>query len=364
MKRKVLFICHGGTIGMQLHDRNGKLVLLGPNSNKDFSDSCESSLKKFKENGIEITYEFITSKDSTNVNFEDWIKLTKRIEKARQEGFDGIAITHGTDTLPHTATALTLALTGINPDNKLSHLPIVITGAQNSIYTSGGDARFNLENLFATLIAAIEFNCSEVLISFYDRILRGCRTIKVSERRFDAMDSPAFRPVGIIDANGAELWKERLRTKTNNFPNSLDSLAAHWGQGVVTIAVSPGLEPSIIEHLIESKDVKALILECFGEGNVCNEGKYNLIPIIKKATEDKKIPVFLSSQFPGGNIIAAHYEPGQDAVAAGAIPCFDHTHVAVDVKVRWLIGNKLCDSISSFKQAMATSYAGEVSPPQ
>lgn len=42
----------------------------------------------------------------------------------------------------------------------------------------------------------------------------------------------------------------------------------------------------------------------------------------------------------------------------------DHTHVAVDVKVRWLIGNKLCDSISSFKQAMATSYAGEVSPPQ
>ena len=72
------------------------------------------------------------------------------------------------------------------------------------------------------------------------------------------------------------------------------------------------------------------------------------------------MPIFITSKFPGGNAVATHYEVGLSAIRAGGIPCFDHTDVAVDVKVRWLLGNALAARVEDFRAAMKTSYAGEV----
>jgi L-asparaginase/Glu-tRNA(Gln) amidotransferase subunit D len=76
------------------------------------------------------------------------------------------------------------------------------------------------------------------------------------------------------------------------------------------------------------------------------------------------IPIFITTKFPGGSAISTHYEGGVEAIKAGGIPCFDHTDVAVDVKVRWLIGNAICQNIEDFRKAMKTSFAGEVTPPK
>ena len=348
---------------MNLCTRGAQSVLVPPTNDDEFRLACEPSLSAFKAAGLDISYEFMSSKDSTNVTFDDWSRLAMRVEAARLEGFQGVAITHGTDTLPHTATALALALAGIQPLDRLSHLPVVITGAQNSVHTVGGDGRFNLENLFRTLTAAIDADCSEVLINFANVVLRGCRTVKTSERKFDAMDSPAIQPLGYIDAKGVQLQKELLHPNTKNYAARTHSVSANWGDGVLTLKVGPGLEPDMVATLLETGKVKALMLESLGEAGVCNEGRNSLISVIHHATNSLNIPVFLGSQFPGGNTTASTYEPGLDAVAAGAIPCFDHTDVAVDVKVRWLLGNKLCSSVAEFRAAMCTSFAGEVTPP-
>ena len=107
-----------------------------------------------------------------------------------------------------------------------------------------------------------------------------------------------------------------------------------------------------------------MIFKSLGEGNVCTEGQYNLLPVIKQATEDYMVPIFITTKFPGGSAVATHYEVGLAAIKAGGIPCFDHTDVAVDVKVRWLIGNAICSSIQDLRKAMKTNFAGEVTPPK
>ena len=122
----------------------------------------------------------------------------------------------------------------------------------------------------------------------------------------------------------------------------------------------PGLEPKIIKYVLDSGLVRALILESLGEGNVCS----NLIPVIKYATSERSIPVFISSQFTGGSANATHYAVGIAAIAAGGIACGDHTASATDVKVRWLLGNNICPTLDSFRTAMRESFAGEVTRSQ
>ena len=147
MIKKILFLYNGGTIGQVPETRDGKIILVPPKDSKVFQEACEPIIKNSSSES-EVVFEFITSKDSTNMSPNDWEKLIFRIKKAQdEEGYDAVGIAHGTDTLAYTSTALSLALHGRNPDKTGLRIPVCITGAQNPIYEPGGDGRFNLENL-------------------------------------------------------------------------------------------------------------------------------------------------------------------------------------------------------------------------
>jgi L-asparaginase len=358
--KKILFLYNGGTIGEVPENRNGQVILVPPKDSKIFRTACESTIDKLKKN-MDITFEFVTAKDSANMTPNDWEKLIFRIKKAQDdENYDGVAIAHGTDTLAYTATALALALHGKNSEKSGLRIPVCITGAQNPIYMAGGDGRFNLENLFRVLDEAIDNGVADVLISFWNRVLLGCRTLKLSEKKFDAFQSPSYPDIGYIDGLGVHLDTTLVKKKENAGGKLV--LAPKFGRGVISFELTPGIDPNIVLGFIASGGISAMIFKSLGEGTVCNEGQYNLLPIIKQASEEYMIPIFITTKFPGGSAISTHYEGGIEAVKAGGIPCFDHTDVAVDVKVRWLIGNAICQSIEDFRKAMKTSFAGEVTP--
>jgi len=273
-----------------------------------------------------------------------------------------VGIVHGTDTLAYTATALALALHGKVPGKSGLRIPICLTGAQNPIYSPGGDGRFNVENLFRTLNEAIAAELADVMVNFWDVILLGCRSLKMSERKFDAFQSPSFPIVGSIDSNGVHLSKH-LMWKKKDSSDKLE-IAPKFGRGVISFELSPGIDPNVILGFITNGGVSAMILKSLGEGNVCSEGQYNLLPVLRQASNEYMTPMFITTKFAGGSAVATHYEVGFEAIKAGGIPCFDHTDVAVDVKVRWLLGNGICSNINEFKTAMKTSFAGEVTPPQ
>ncbi len=359
-KKKILFLYNGGTIGQVFEKRGNETVLVPPKNSKVFQDACKPIIEKLKQDS-EITFEFVSSKDSTNMTPNDWEKLIFRIKKAQdEEKYDAVAIAHGTDTLTYTSTALALALHGKDPDKTGLRIPICITGGQNPIYEAGGDGRFNLENLFRTLNKAIDLGIADIIVNFWDKILLGCRALKKSEKDFDAFNSPAFPVIGHIDAGGVSINSNLVRKKRNALGKL--NLAPKFARGVVSFELSPGIDPNVVLGFITSGGISAMILKSLGEGNVCSEGQYNLLPMIKQASHEYMTPIFITTKFVGGGAGAAHYETGFEAIKAGGIPCFDHTDVAVDVKVRWLIGNGICSTIEDFKKAMKVSYSGEVTP--
>ena len=124
----------------------------------------------------------------------------------------------------------------------------------------------------------------------------------------------------------------------------------------------PGLEPTMLQDVLETGRVQALVLESLGAGSVCTEGAYSLLPVIERASKNR-IPFLIATQFPGGSVGGSHDEVALDAVNAGAIPCYDLTPPATVVKLQWGIGNHLCHTLDDWRTFMATSYAGEVTPP-
>jgi L-asparaginase len=215
-----------------------------------------------------------------------------------------------------------------------------------------------LENMFRTLDRAIEAGIADVLINFWNRVLLGCRTVKVSERAFDAMHTPAVLDAGVINSRGVIISPDRVRLKKD----ALEKIAAapKFARGVISFELTPGLDPNLLLSFITGGGVSAMILKSLGEGNVCSEGAYNLIPVIKQATQDYMIPIFIASKFIGGNADAAIDASGMAAINAGAIACLDSTDIAIDIKVRWLAGNGICSTIADYTQSMKTSYCGEV----
>ena len=95
----------------------------------------------------QLHQEAIFNLPSPHITLDHWWQLKERIEQAvQQEGFDGIVITHGTDTLEETAYFLDLAL---NVD-----IPVAITGAMRSSNELGSDGLINLQNAILVALCA------------------------------------------------------------------------------------------------------------------------------------------------------------------------------------------------------------------
>jgi len=267
------------------------------------------------------------------MNPEDWKKIALAIYKRKDHGYKGFVITHGTDTMHFSASAVAFAL------GKNLNFPVVFTGAQTVPNVKHGDARVNLVR--AVKVAATS-NIAEVLISFGDYVFRGCRAQKKDERLFDAFESPAIQPLAritgeLIVHSSAQLCKEgmpEIEFENNFAPN------------IVQVSLIPGLEPRLLKPLIDNPDCEGIILQSFGAGNVPNEKEdYSWGSFIKESTALYK-PVLITSQFPANATLHTEYAPGQDAIKAGAISTGNMTSACATAKFRWVLAKVKADKIS------------------
>ena len=296
----------------------------------------------------DITVKQIINLDSTNLNPSHWTLLIDEIA-AIYDQYDGIIVTHGTDTMAYTSSAVSFALgRGLNK-------PIVFTGSQLPLVEFGSDARFNLENSLKVVVEAIKENIAEVMIVFNDYVLRANRSIKTSESKFKAFDSPSYPHLATITAIGVSFGPHAL--KAIDVPLEIKK---EFDTGVLAIELYPGIQPDIIMPSLKSGGCKALLLKSLGAGNVPSIEPYSLLPLIREASIDLNIPVLVSTKFTGGNTYMEIYEPGKMALDAGAIPTSDLTDVAAQVKCMWAL-HVWSKSKDEFKKIMKTSFVGEQS---
>ena len=117
----------------------------------------------------------------------DWVRIGKDIVDHYHE-YDGFVVLHGTDTMAYTASALAFLLQGLQK-------PVVVTGSQIPLCEVRNDAR---ENIITSLLIAADDDLPEVCLCFGEKLLRGCRAVKVSADGLNAFDSPNYPPLGRV----------------------------------------------------------------------------------------------------------------------------------------------------------------------
>lgn len=331
-KPSLLLLYCGGTIGMR---QDIYTSALRPQlTAEDLMQKDQRLLEDFS-----ITTKTVTNIDSTNMQPHHWQKIASLIDED-YSNYDGFVVTHGTDTMAYTASALSLALQNLGK-------PVVLTGAQVPPEILGTDALTNL--IHACQVATMDL--AEVCIVFGTKILRGNRSMKVSESERNAFISPVFPELGSIRLQ-PELTYPNVRRRHSG---QIDLQSSFKGN-VVALKCVPGLNPKVLESVIKS-DIDGLILESFGPGNLPNE-ENSLLPCIKMANK-KNIPVVISTQCIYGTTRMYLYEVGQQVLQLGVIPTRDMTPETAYVKLKWVLGQT--KNHKEIRTLFEKDVAGEIS---
>jgi L-asparaginase len=335
-RAKVLIIYTGGTFGMT-RDESGVLIPF------DFASILEH-LPVIRNLGLEFTVvSFEHPIDSSNVGPEHW-QLMASIIGENHETHDGFVILHGTDTMAYTASALSFMLEGLCK-------PVILTGAQLPIIDPRSDARENL--ITALEIASAQQDgkpiVPEVCIYFDYELLRGNRSKKVESMQFDAFDSGNYPPLakaGVkINYNDA-----LIRKPVKNSLTVLKSL----DENVAILKLFPGISPSIVQAVLETRGLKALILETYGSGNApTSEWLLNKL----EQAINKGVLIVNISQCAGGMVVQGKYETSKELNRIGIIGGADMTTEAALTKMMVLLGNY---SMDGCRRLIREDLAGEL----
>lgn len=342
MKRKILMIYTGGTIGMKQDEKSMALVPV------DISQIQEEvpELKKF---GYSIdTYSFDPVIDSSDITPEFWVNLCNLIKK-NYEKYDGFVILHGTDTMSYTASALSFMMENLAK-------PVVLTGSQLPVGMLRTDGKENIISSIEIAAAVDETGHAmvpEVCIYFESQLYRGNRTTKYNAENFRAFRSanyPVLADVGIhIKFNRSLIqypkrWDLLLKLRTK-----LDT-------NVAILKIFPGITQQAIDAVMGTKGCRAVVLETFGSGNAPTTKQF--VSTIKKWVK-KGLIVVNVTQCQAGKVDMGAYATGVALREAGVVSGYDSTTEATLCKLFVLLGRY--SSSAMVKKELQECLCGEIS---
>ncbi len=326
---KILVLFCGGTLIMK-KSPEGALVVPGKDEAISGLMNLEPKIGEF----VDINVVFIDNIDSTNMHPGHWDMITEVI--AENYGlYDSFVITHGTDTMAYTASALSFTLRNLGK-------PVIITGAQIPGYRMETDARRN----FINAVKLATKDISGVYIVFDERIILGVKATKVSESELNAFRSVNSRDYGQIRVDMRLTDKIMKRHDGQLIPTP------GFNPQITVVTLTPGNDPSDLMHLLDSDRVKGIIIEGYGSGNI----PYNHYPVFEKA-RDSRVPVLIMSQCLSGVTTMRYYDVGLQALKLGVVECFDMTLEAASVKLMWALYRYGYEEI---KNIIHTNFVGEI----
>lgn len=315
-RSRVMIIYTGGTFGMT-YDESGVLIPF------DFS-LIKEQLPALRNLFLEITVVSFTKPiDSSNISPEHW-KAIGEIIFENYQAQDGFVVLHGTDTMAFTASAISFMLPNLAK-------PVIFTGAQLPISQPRSDAR---ENLITSLeIASAKQDgrplVPEVCIYFDYQLLRGNRSKKVESMHFDAFESgnyPVLAKAGVkIDYNLAAI--STPSTGTLRLLSTFDS-------SVAILKLFPGISPQMVDAVLNTEGVKAVIVETYGSGNAPTAPWF--VHSLKAAV-GRGLILLNVSQCPGGMVEQGRYETSKTLADIGVISGGDITLEAAVTKLMLLL---------------------------
>ena len=290
--------------------------------------------------------EFDPLLDSSSISSSDWADMATTV-KENYNLFDGFVIIHGTDTLAYTASALSFMMSNLGK-------AVILTGSQAPIFALQSDA---VGNLLGSIILAA-YPISEVGLFFCNRLYRGNRSIKSSATAFEAFSSPNLEPLAQVSGLGIKVRWDLIRRPTGM--NKVQVQKVLDTSHLLCLRVFPGITVDFMKTILAHENLRGLVLETFGMGNIPGGADGRLTQELKAAVDRGVIIVNVSQCLSG--FTSPLYAAGTPLYRAGVIFGLDMTAEAALTKLAYLLAIPKLSHAERIKQ-LSQSLKGEMTEP-
>ena len=337
-KPRVKLFGTGGTIASRLDYRTGAVIpafspgeLYG--SVPELADICNMETDKLY--GV----------FSENMGPEQWIGTARAIAAEIETGVTGVVVGHGTDTMHHTAAALSFMVQD-------SPVPIVMVGSQRSSDRPSSDAAINLIN--ATRTAATS-DIAEVMVCMfgptsdkYGLLHRGTRVRKMHSSYRSTFRTLSDIPLGKIDESGVTPFRDDYHRRRDDRQVKLNAV---FDDRVSLVYYYPAMKPDIIDSLVDN-GYKGIVIAGTGLGHV-NKPLY---PALDRA-RTAGVHIYMTVQTMWGYVQMYVYETGREIMGLGVVPAANMLPEVAYVKLGWALGQT--GDRDEVKRIMLTPVNGE-----
>jgi glutamyl-tRNA(Gln) amidotransferase subunit D len=338
-KQNVKLFGTGGTIASRLDYRTGAVIpafspgeLYG--AVPELADICNLSTEK------------LFAVFSENMGPAQYIILAKAIGEEIKKGTHGIIIGHGTDTMSHTAAALSFMVQN-------SPIPIVMVGSQRSSDRPSSDAALNLIHAAKT---ASDSDIAEVMVCMfgptsdeYGLLHRGTRVRKMHSSYRSTFRTVGDIPLAMVDRNKITPLRQDYNHRRDDRKAVITPV---FEERVSLLYYYPNMNPDIIDAMVDL-GYKGIVIAGTGLGHV----NKLLYPAIERAVS-KGVAIYMTVQTLWGYVNMFVYDTGRDLMALGIIPAENMLPEVAYIKLGWALGQT--SDISKVKDIMLTPVAGEI----
>jgi len=339
----VAMIITGGTISARLDPKTGGVIWTDAEEILNITPEIRKIC-----NIVRIEEPFKMA--SEDMAFKDWKILAETCEKLlNDDSIAGVIITHGTDFLHYSASALSFMLGKLNK-------PVVLTYSQRSIDRGSTDAALNLlcaAKYAVSDIAEVAVVGHKDLNDKYCLAMPGTKVRKLHTSRRDAfkiVNSEAFAEISTSEFKILRGFNARNKNKIKADVVVNDNVAM--------VKVYPGQDPGILDYLAK-EGYKGIILEVAGLGHVPHEkAKFNWLPKVKKVIESGVV-ICATAQTIFGELNPKVYSPGRDFEKTGVIFLKDMLGESAFTKLGWVLGHKEWVKDKKVGEKMLENFVGE-----
>ena len=278
-KPKIRIIATGGTIAGVSTTSASSAYTAGQVGIQTLLDAVPQVL-----NLADVDGEQLVNIGSQDMNDEVWLKLAKRVnELLNKEGYDGVVITHGTDTMEETAYFLNLTVK--------SDKPVVLAGSMrpsNAISADGG------ANLYNAVAAAASPACKGmgVLCCMNNQLLDAKTVIKTHTIDCDTFEGGPSGIIGYIYNGEAHLLQTPINKHTTKSVFDVSKLDRLPRVGIVYGYANAS--PLPMQAFVDAR-FDGIVLAGVGDGNFYKD----VFDVAVKAQESG-IQIVRSSRCPTG----------------------------------------------------------------
>lgn len=273
---------------------------------------------------------------SENLAPAAWEMIIAAIESAQPEKYDGIIVTHGTDTLAYTAAALSFYF-------HASTIPVLLVSSDYPLDNPKG-------NGLANFMCAVEFIrqriATGVFVPYHNagktlQIHRGSRLacslqlsgdfFSVQGKNFMQFDGQHFTSADTSFSQSGKLTTQDQQSATSN---EILPLKPQFSSRILMIKPYPGLDYS---HF-NLASVDAVLHDLYHSGTACATGQWgknhSLLEFVKRCGE-QSITVYLAPAIKSENA----YQSTRELIGQGAEMIWNTSIEAAYVKLMLAYGN-------------------------